>query len=1047
MQYIKLILVFCFFPCWLTAQQAGYSFFNFSEKDGLADKIIYNCAQDNSGKMWIGAANGLYVYDGIKFTSVKSDKDVPGHQISNVLTNIYKDTNGLLWLSSINALQLFNPKTNTFYAFNYKNKSITALIRNQPTSFFRDSKGNMWIATQKKYWYRFNIQKQELRCFVPKDSRITEDSKFTSKIVESKDGKLWAITHHGIFQFDVSGSIIPYFFQENGILSKNYHEQAFYDRKRDCIWIGSGFDGITQFDIAKRQFKHHPLIDKKSLSANPAHYITQVLPKSEDEIWFSAGGLGVFNCASKEAHILPFEMTEEYGFKSNPIATLFPDKEKNLWICSYSGLSQFSWQNNQIKKVPLFNSNANYTVEPFNTLDYKEKDILIANNTSNGLLWWQEATQKLTVIENPFYKGKPRELQGILSVHRTRSGKIYASSASHFFSLNTTTNQLIPIPLLDQFRQPVVNVTRIVSDSKENLYLFSPNNGFYIYDKTLEKVMHYNEWDVDPKVNKEDSSNLICPRFVDKYDNVWFTMVQGVYRWHYNTKKFEKFADTKAENNGALLSQSAFILQDLQGNYWISSKDNGVYQLQFTAGKTRLLNYNKENSGLPSDYCNYLVLDKKGFIWIGTLGGLVKFDPKLKQVTTIWNKQHGLIFSNIDVPVNYLRSKDIVISHYGGLSIIDLDAYQWNSRKANLEFSAVTILDKKVAVPGPRSTISLSYDENFITFEWFADALNNSNQNTYQYILKGYHQNWITTKQNNVRFASLPTGSYEMLVRVRNNDGYWGETKQISFRIVPPFWRTWVFYLLLGIVVGGVLYLFYHYKTEQIKKEERLKSQFAQDLASIEMKALRAQMNPHFIFNSLNSIQKFILKNDTFAASQYLTKFSKLIRLILDHSNQNYIPLSSEIALLQLYTEIEALRFDNQFQYEFTIANDVDSHSALIPSMIIQPYIENAIWHGLLHKDTIGKLWVQIAKHQEDCIRVVVEDNGIGRKKAQELKSKQILKKKSYGMEITHNRIDILNKMENKNTICTITDLEDADKNAIGTRVELIIPLKKMDHD
>jgi len=217
-------------------------------------------------------------------------------------------------------------------------------------------------------------------------------------------------------------------------------------------------------------------------------------------------------------------------------------------------------------------------------------------------------------------------------------------------------------------------------------------------------------------------------------------------------------------------------------------------------------------------------------------------------------------------------------------------------------------------------------------------------------------------------------------------------------------------------------------------------------LAEIEMKALRAQMNPHFIFNSLNSIQKYILKNDTFAASQYLTKFSKLIRLILDHSNQNFISLSSEIELLKLYVEIEDMRFDNQFDYHFEIAENLNSESIQIPSMIIQPYIENAIWHGLLHKETKGILSITF-KEKDGCIKVIVDDDGIGREKALEIKSKQVLKKKSYGLQITEDRIAILNKTQNSKTKISIIDKMDNTGHAIGTRVELLIPVKTINHD
>ena len=210
------------------------------------------------------------------------------------------------------------------------------------------------------------------------------------------------------------------------------------------------------------------------------------------------------------------------------------------------------------------------------------------------------------------------------------------------------------------------------------------------------------------------------------------------------------------------------------------------------------------------------------------------------------------------------------------------------------------------------------------------------------------------------------------------------------------------------------------------------------------MKALRAQMNPHFIFNSMNSIQKFILKNDSFSASQYLTKFSKLIRLILDNSNESYISLESEIALLKIYVEIEDLRFDNQFEYEIKIDDSLNTDTVQIPSMIIQPYIENAIWHGLLHKETKGKLTLEITKLDNAMIKVVVTDDGIGRQKALELKSKQVLKRKSYGLQITEDRIDILNKTKSNKTQLQIFDLKDEEGNPSGTKIELIIPIQSI---
>ncbi len=228
----------------------------------------------------------------------------------------------------------------------------------------------------------------------------------------------------------------------------------------------------------------------------------------------------------------------------------------------------------------------------------------------------------------------------------------------------------------------------------------------------------------------------------------------------------------------------------------------------------------------------------------------------------------------------------------------------------------------------------------------------------------------------------------------------------------------------------------------QKKQQELLIT--SQQLETAKLDALRSQMNPHFIFNSLNSIENFVLKNDRFQASQYLTKFSRLIRLILDHSNQNTILIRSEIDLLKLYIEMESLRFENKFVYEILGHDIVQADTTEIPSMLIQPYIENAIWHGLLHKETKGRLLLHFKMVGIKRLQVIIEDNGIGRQKAMELKSKQVLKKKSYGMQITADRIDIINRIQQMNASVLIEDLKDTAGNAAGTKVIIEIPLQPL---
>lgn len=227
----------------------------------------------------------------------------------------------------------------------------------------------------------------------------------------------------------------------------------------------------------------------------------------------------------------------------------------------------------------------------------------------------------------------------------------------------------------------------------------------------------------------------------------------------------------------------------------------------------------------------------------------------------------------------------------------------------------------------------------------------------------------------------------------------------------------------------------------EMQEAEKVVMATKQKMAEVEMQALRAQMNPHFIFNCLNSINRYIVKSDQATASLYLTRFAKLIRLILDNSNSKTIPLSNELEALRLYIDMEAIRFEKQFSYEINVSGDLQVDAVCLPPLIIQPYVENAIWHGLLHKEEAGHLTISISGNKETMLLCVIEDNGVGREKAKELKSKSASTKKSLGMKLTEDRIALLNKQAKINASVEIEDLLDESGAPKGTRVSLRIPV------
>lgn len=264
------------------------------------------------------------------------------------------------------------------------------------------------------------------------------------------------------------------------------------------------------------------------------------------------------------------------------------------------------------------------------------------------------------------------------------------------------------------------------------------------------------------------------------------------------------------------------------------------------------------------------------------------------------------------------------------------------------------------------------------------------------------------------------------------------------------FATTGVF-ILIGFIIFRNIYLKRKNEKQQLEHllalqqlESKKKSiEFQQQATELEMQALRAQMNPHFIFNCLSSINRFILINKTEEASDYLTKFSRLIRMALHNSEKSLITLENELEALRLYLDLERLRFKNTFNYKITFINTIDINAVYIPPLLIQPFAENAIWHGLMHKKGVGCLEIQLCA-QDKILTCAIVDNGIGRNMADTLNSRSAEKNKSMGMDITAGRLALLNKSEKEEAVFTIEDLFDWEGNGCGTKVILTIPYKDL---
>ncbi|MGR3810475.1 sensor histidine kinase [Jiulongibacter sp. NS-SX5] len=296
-------------------------------------------------------------------------------------------------------------------------------------------------------------------------------------------------------------------------------------------------------------------------------------------------------------------------------------------------------------------------------------------------------------------------------------------------------------------------------------------------------------------------------------------------------------------------------------------------------------------------------------------------------------------------------------------------------------------------------------------------------------------EKWSKAKGDEIRFIGLKPGEHSFVYYTVNKKGELSKSNKIVFLIKKPWFRTWWFWTACFFIFFAIFY----FRERFLKQKHDELEIHLNKIAELELRTLQLQMNPHFIFNALNSIQSFVMANDTITANDYLSKFAHLIRLFLDSSRSRYITITDEILLLRLYSEMEQLRFDNTFDYQIKVNDDIDL-SFEIPTMILQPFVENAINHGLRHKSSRGTLEICL-RQNDDFIIAEVKDNGIGRKRAREIKRNSKKSHVSQGLQITAERIETYNRINAKPIRYTIRDRFDISKTEdVGTLVEIKFP-------
>ncbi len=519
----------------------------------------------------------------------------------------------------------------------------------------------------------------------------------------------------------------------------------------------------------------------------------------------------------------------------------------------------------------------------------------------------------------------------------------------------------------------------------------------------------------------------------DSKNNIWIGTNTGLYQ--YNRK--DSITNWSTKSNNLQSSIQDLYFDDATKTLLVASNSKGI----ITVKNNQVIDQISKKNGLNSITCNTIKKIADDYYLVGSNNGLnsIAFKNKTYTIKNL-NAILGLKNKRIN-DIDYLD--DIVyLATDNGLLYFNIKNIE---RKNSQPKCLIESLKNQSGIVPQQQQYQFNYNNNDLSINYTGISYINQNNLSYYYKLDGQNDKWSATNESQINYKSLAPKKYTFCVYCMDGYGVKSNTATISFEILAPFWQKTWFILLCILLISLLIYAFIKYQLkqqQQLFEIERASIQFERDKANLEkqmidleQKALRLQMNPHFIFNALNTIKGYYSEGDAVNASTYISKFSKLLRMLLENTDQ-VISLANEIEMLQLYIELTKIRYKNKFEYELFVDDHLNSNDIAIPTLLLQPIVENAIIHGLAPKNEMGLLKISFLKN-ENQLECHVEDNGIGRdasKKNQKHKEYQ-----SKALEITTERIALFSKDIGKSTFEIIDLISDG--KSTGTKVIVTIPL------
>lgn len=987
-----------------------YTIRSFTTADGLPHNNVRAIARDSSGFIWIGTWDGLSRFDGHEFRNYFHEPDdstsIPYFSIRELIV----DRGDNLWiLDDTRTLSRYNRNTDSFVT----TSSLGGISIGYINSINVDHEGNLMILGKGTIMIR-DPDKPTCNIINLKDyngipySNDPEDNWFGI----TGDTALWILGNKGIRKFRkktedeffLSGEFQLERINERMTFHFDYSDwYSFCNSPSGKMWIFSS-EGIFLLDEASRKFREFSgTIPWQEFTGRKAFY------------WGKRGdGIFFYNSVKQKAIHIPDN-------KAKWLRTLMTDGGDSFWFSNVTqnGVSQGislaslipGYFRNTIIESPDSTTPAVYSV-----IEARDKTIWtgirgfdhIVRFGADGSLMQSINLEKEALSKGNYIRSLIPVRNGIWIGYYMNFLQFYDYETGRITSHDSNQRS---------YRAIVTDPQGNVYTGTDNLYAYNPSTG--ISDVLKTPVTDAN----------------IFKLHYDTAGTLWAGM---------NSSRILRYDIKTGESSVIKVSPGVSNVEDIisgdNGDLWLALLGKGVCRYNTI---NRTMTYYTTSKGLSNNTTYSLLKDNSGNIWVSTNEGISMINPSSGYIRT-FDEPDGIAITEYNSGAKFIGSDgEFFFGGMGGFIRFYPDSI--SLKESSVTRQRILFTDFRVSGESKRlqgilntiDTIILSRGENNFHLYFSSSDFVNSEKTIFRYMLSGINKNWVETgaRTRNINFANLKPGWYKLFVEATDQNGLWTISRNVTIRIKPAFYETRVFRIILPLLILAIGVFSIILYIRQIKQRERSK----QD--ELKLQSLRSQMNPHFVFNALNSINYFISNNDKLSANRYIGDFSRLIRAYLSNMGQSFIPIEDELNSMRDYLMIEHLRFGDKFEYWLDTSEIQDIKDLEVCPGIASPFIENAIWHGVRSlSGRKGKISIRFEQERRSVLKCIIEDDGIGRTASQRNRG-SVLNHQSKGIKMIEERLLLTGKLTKTSYNLNISDLFP-EKEDTGTRVEVDIPAR-----